>query len=82
MATVRELIRTWLTGRPGPIFGPPLMAEVTVLLDGSGRGHVYAPRVTSEADHATIAAGIIRAGAWYAECHGLHVTQIGPKEAT
>lgn len=71
---VEGLVR-WLTGHPRPLFGPPILAEVTIIVGPDGRGRLFAPRFLDDSPEAlkTVAAAIIRTGMWFAESRGLTV---------
>ena len=72
---VDDLVRL-LTGRPRPMFGPPILAEVTIIVDRDGRGQLFSPKFLDEGDPKvliTVASSIVRTGIWFAESRGLHL---------
>ena len=65
----------WLTGRPRPLFGPPNMAELTIIVDHKGRGYIFHDRAIEDdpTTLATVASAVIRTAIWFGESHGLRL---------
>jgi hypothetical protein len=76
MALADRLVR-WLTGHPRPLFGPPNLAELTIIVDADGKGYIFHDKSIegNQEQLAVIATAIVRVGVWFAESHGLRLEQ-------
>jgi hypothetical protein len=73
MGRVADAVVHFLSGHPRPLFGPPTVAEVLIVVGADGIGRVfYPPALDSDSERlSVVAAAIVRAGMWLAESHGL-----------